>query len=222
MAKIERVDIHSQRPLLAELERAVTWGFQHAKIDPLIKGSGLEKVTVVVASQGKSRRCMGLFTNSSWSNREGDESISEIQMSSEYLKLEPVEIVAVMLHEATHLWCFNADVKDTSSGGVYHNKRFKDHAELMGLGCPEMVEGPAGFGYTHVPAALRKDIETGFKPKFDVFDKFRLTRPKRKGQIKTIPFVCDCGTIRVPVGRVSNGIDLFCNVCDTELMEKMI
>ena len=220
--RIERVKIHSQRPLLAELERAVTWGYQNAKITPLTTASGIEMVTVIVTTQGKQRRCMGLFTARAWSSREGDEIISEIQVSAEYLNYEPVEIISTVLHEATHLLCFNQGIKDTSSGGVYHNKRFKEQAERIGLGCPDMVEGPTGFGLTHTPAQLRRDITDKFKPKFDVFDKFRPALKRTPTASKTVPFTCDCGTIRIPTGRVERGVDIACRVCGQDLMEKVV
>lgn len=46
----------------------------------------------------------------------------------------PIEaVVATMLHEMVHLYNLQNGVKDVSRGGAYHNKRFKNAAEAVGL-----------------------------------------------------------------------------------------
>lgn len=46
----------------------------------------------------------------------------------------PIEdVCATMLHEMVHLYNMEHQVKDTSRGGTYHNKRFKEEAERRGL-----------------------------------------------------------------------------------------
>lgn len=46
----------------------------------------------------------------------------------------PIEnVTATLLHEMVHYYCYLADIKDTSRGGAYHNKRFKAEAEARGL-----------------------------------------------------------------------------------------
>lgn len=37
------------------------------------------------------------------------------------------------MHEMVHYWCHSQDIKDTSHGNTYHNKRFKEEAEKRGL-----------------------------------------------------------------------------------------
>lgn len=46
----------------------------------------------------------------------------------------PIEnVVATMLHEMVHIYCMQKDIKDTSRGGAYHNKKFKEQAEKRDL-----------------------------------------------------------------------------------------
>lgn len=46
----------------------------------------------------------------------------------------PIEnVVATMLHECVHLWNMQQGIKDTSRGGAYHNKKFRDAAVARDL-----------------------------------------------------------------------------------------
>jgi hypothetical protein len=46
----------------------------------------------------------------------------------------PIEnVVATLLHEMVHHYCFIHQIKDTSRGGTYHNKKFRDEATQRGL-----------------------------------------------------------------------------------------
>lgn len=46
----------------------------------------------------------------------------------------PIEnVVATMLHECVHLWNMQQGIQDTSRGGAYHNKRFRDAATARDL-----------------------------------------------------------------------------------------
>ena len=54
------------------------------------------------------------------------------------------DIVATMLHEMVHLYCLQNDIKDTSRGNVYHNKKFKEEAEKRAL----VIEHHEKYGWT--------------------------------------------------------------------------
>ena len=57
----------------------------------------------------------------------------------------PIEnICATLLHEMVHLYCYVHGIKDTSRGGTYHNKQFKQAAEEHGL----IVEHHPKYGWT--------------------------------------------------------------------------
>ena len=46
----------------------------------------------------------------------------------------PVEnVVATLIHEMVHYYCYTNKIADTSNHGRYHNKRFKAEAEKRGL-----------------------------------------------------------------------------------------
>lgn len=57
----------------------------------------------------------------------------EINLSSDQLE-RPIEcIVSTLIHEMVHLYCYVNDIKDTSRGGTYHNRRFAAIAAEKGL-----------------------------------------------------------------------------------------
>jgi hypothetical protein len=57
----------------------------------------------------------------------------EVLLAGEALHLPPAAVFEVLLHEAAHGLSAARGVKDTSRGGRYHNARFRDAAEEVGL-----------------------------------------------------------------------------------------
>lgn len=53
------------------------------------------------------------------------------------------EIVDTMLHEMVHLYCRENEIQEVSRGGAYHNGKFKEIAESIGLLC--VKSGSAGW-----------------------------------------------------------------------------
>ncbi len=56
----------------------------------------------------------------------------ELNIGAETLNRPIENVVATMIHEASHEYALMNNIKDTSNNGVYHNKRFKQIAEEMG------------------------------------------------------------------------------------------
>lgn len=56
----------------------------------------------------------------------------ELNISADYLNRPIENVTATLIHEASHLWAIEHNIKDTSNHGVYHNKNFKRIAEEMG------------------------------------------------------------------------------------------
>lgn len=74
----------------------------------------------------------------------GHVTIGKIWKSGENRKYElnigagtidrPIEnVVSTLLHEMVHIYHLQHDIKDCSRGGTYHNKKFKEKAESVGL-----------------------------------------------------------------------------------------
>ena len=57
----------------------------------------------------------------------------------------PIEnVVSTMLHEMVHVYHLQNEIQDTSRGGTYHNKKFKEKAEEVGL----IIEHHQTYGWT--------------------------------------------------------------------------
>ncbi|MBI4941424.1 MAG: hypothetical protein HY830_11820, partial [Actinobacteria bacterium] len=83
--------------------------------------------------------------------RDGGPALPEVFVGGEGLALGAVEVLGTLLHEATHALAHVRGVQDTSRQGRYHNRKFRDLAQEMGL---EVRDVPViGWSDTHVPAA---------------------------------------------------------------------
>ncbi|MDQ1657295.1 MAG: hypothetical protein QOD41_2378, partial [Cryptosporangiaceae bacterium] len=83
----------------------------------------------------------------------------EVLLAGEALHLPAQQVFEVLLHEAAHGINAALDVKDTSRGGRYHNKRFRMTAELVGLDVSAMP--PYGWARTTLtPEAVERYAES--------------------------------------------------------------
>lgn len=51
--------------------------------------------------------------------------MKELNISANYLRRNIEEVVTTLIHECSHIWNMQHDIKDTSNGYVYHNKKLK-------------------------------------------------------------------------------------------------
>lgn len=102
-----------------------------------------QAILTVSPSKGKS---YGHSTcNKVWYN--GEKSQYEINIASEFLNAEIECTLDTLIHEMIHLYCRVKDIKETSRGGHYHNKKFKELAEEKGL--KVFMCGNAGWNTDH-------------------------------------------------------------------------
>ena len=65
--------------------------------------------------------------------RRKDDWRHELNLGAETLDRPIEDVAATMMHEMVHLYNIAHNVQDTSRGGMYHNRRFRDEAERRGL-----------------------------------------------------------------------------------------
>lgn len=202
-------NLESLRPAMAELERAVVWAGQRIDNVPF-------KLVPVIQTKGRKAKCTGWYSADQWSTREG-EDVHEITFCAEELNTDPVDIVAIAVHEVIHFWTNYLELKDMSTGGR-HNKVFKEYAEIMGLECAKPYDS-YGYGYTTPTEELRKRIEKGFKPDVAAFNLFRLVKPSTAKPVKTNAWICDCDnlTVRIPAKQT---LDATCHKCNEKFVPK--
>lgn len=63
----------------------------------------------------------------------GTEQQHEINIAAGGLNRPIENVVATIVHEACHLYCYINGIQDTSNKNIYHNKRFKEVGEEHGL-----------------------------------------------------------------------------------------
>ncbi|NCC15346.1 MAG: SprT-like family protein [Clostridia bacterium] len=111
----------------------------------------LSKVVITVQS---SPKCYGHYTTwDAW--KEEQRGYREINIAAETLNRPIGNVIATLVHEMVHHYCDMRGIKDTSRGGVYHNKRFKEQAELRGLILD--YDSRIGFSITH-PSLMLMDL----------------------------------------------------------------
>ena len=103
--------------------------------------NALARPTITIQS---TPRAYGHFTlrEDTWISAAG--CSHEINIGAGTLARPIEDLCATLLHEMVHLYCFTHGIKDTSRGGTYHNRRFREAAERHGL----LVEHHPKYGWT--------------------------------------------------------------------------
>ena len=193
----------------------------------------LPKVVITIQSSVKA---YGHFSSDRWKNKAEENEIipdkevevakdkkeiikyHEINIAAEHLKRNIYYLCATLQHEMIHLYCHINDIKDTSNGNVYHNKRFKREAELRGL----YIDRAPTIGWSLTePTEEFMDFVESIKVKKELFSFFRkisvkVPSEKRPWQ-KTTKYTCPgCGeAVRGPLG-----LNILCKDCNLTMEPK--
>jgi len=91
--------------------------------------TGAPRATILVTR--KTGRTMGHFTHAKlW--KAGDEAFHEIMISANYFTRGARAVLGTLLHEVAHSLDLQAGIQGVTGDG-YHNKKFKETAEALGL-----------------------------------------------------------------------------------------
>lgn len=95
---------------------------------------GGELVTPIITIQSTPRAYGHVTCGKVWKNRRKEtEGQYELNIGAGTLNRPIEETVATMLHEMVHIFNLMHDIEDTSRGGRYHNRKFRDKAVSVGL-----------------------------------------------------------------------------------------
>lgn len=89
----------------------------------------LEEITLTI--QESTRSYGHVSVSNTWFTTD-NKAMKELNVSANYLTRDIVEVVTTLIHECSHIYNMEHDIKDTSNGFIYHNKRFKKTAEELG------------------------------------------------------------------------------------------
>jgi hypothetical protein len=180
----------SIQPAIAELERA----FRALAVRfPVLRGRPYPRI--VIQSRGRKRYVLGWFARERW--RDGNENappIHEIAIIAEALSLPVLLIVAILVHEMVHLACYYVGIQDIGKDGRYHNQRFREAAEAVGLLVKKDMR--LGWALTSLGPELEEFVSS-LNINADAFSIFRLGEPERgKQETKNKKWICGCNNIR--------------------------
>jgi hypothetical protein len=191
--------------LVAALERA--WGAieeRHPDVPAAV-------VTVGSGSAGRPRGLrLGHFAASRWSANPSPSSLGE----GEGLDRGSVDVFGTLLHEAAHALAHARGLHDTSRQGRYHNRRFAQLGDELGL----QVEHHAQLGWSLT--SLRASTIIAYDSALADLERALLAHrlrerpsppraPNRSGAVA----MCACGRrIRIAPGVLALG-PVLCGVC---------
>lgn len=149
----------SLKPVIEKLEHLFS------SFNTKFYNSELDK-PVITVSPDEGRNAYGWCTSwKAWKKTEDkDSGFYEINICSEYLTRNFSELCGTLLHEMVHLYNLQNGIQDTSRGGTYHNKKFKEIAEQHGL----IIEQHQKYGWTitklneEATQFINKMNDTGF------------------------------------------------------------
>ena len=177
----------------------------------IAKETGAPRATIVT---GRSAKVNGHFTPwTPWAS--GTETFHEMFIT--IAKREAREMLGTLLHETAHSIDNKEGIQGTSGDG-YHNKKFKERAESLGL---TITQAPRiGFSVTEVSDECAKRWA---EPLRLIEEALRLTADndggtaKPKGRNKNLPVAkCECGeSIRVSLKTLEKCKPI-CQECETE------
>lgn len=152
---------------------------------------GIPDVTVVLGAAGhtKKRQVHGHFYPDSWKSTAENEPLAhEILLSGESLKRGATETLGTLLHELAHAYAHAKDIKDTSNGNRYHNKKFKEIGNEFGLELEQ--HDTIGWSITTVPEATAEYYKEGLAKLEKALVRYRipngqvLAKPAKKFQME--------------------------------------
>lgn len=189
---------------------------------------GNELGTVIITLKATPDAYGHISVGERWSvNEEGKR---ELNISTSYLSRDIVEVVATLLHEMVHEYCLIHDIKDTSRGGTYHNKRFKEIAEekaglhieydkRIGWSVTKPTEAVLDFCIRHDLTDIQMCDYSGFgRGIFGGGASPTPGTPGTAGKVKkpssTRKYVCPCCGLSV---RATKEVNIMCMDCQEQM-----
>lgn len=177
---------------------------------------------LVFVIQGEKATAKGSY-GTQWAEKwqiENDTKLTEISLSAENLRLDKIErLFITLVHELVHERAHLKKIKDTSRNGRFHNKRFAELAEAVGLVCEK--DNKIGFR----TESVTEDLTKIFNECFALINGDSLcknlkrlqTATKPKSTTNLVKYVCPiCGCI----ARAKINAHLVCGDCEEKMIEE--
>lgn len=159
-----------------------------------------------------------------WKKKDGE--TYELNIGAEVLNYPIEETLDTMAHEMVHLYCRENNIKEVSRGGVYHNKKFKELAEKIGLDVfydkrvgwntkpsDKMIQYALDNDWNEI--TLGRGTQIRFATNFTPTASQTGTPTREPRTSSTRKYKCPCCNTSV---RATRDVDIICGYC----MQKMI
>ena len=166
-------------PIIKELEKV----YSHLAKEYKLKSRPI----ITIQSKGRQKTTLGWFWNKKW--QYGKKEVGEINICAENLNKNPIE---TLVHEMVHYADSCDNIKDCNAQG-YHNKNFRDRAEMYGLNVKK--DGRRGWAYTSISPKLEKLLKK-IKINYSVFKMYRKVNVTKVAPTKMKKYRCECTTVR--------------------------
>lgn len=203
---------HGQRKvntklIIGELHKA----FSYLNRD-LFEGK-LPEPAILIQSRGNKKLCLGWCTvGKVWINSTTQEERYEINLVAEAVNRGLFPVMTTLIHEMVHLYHLENDIKGVTRGNTYHNKRFKEDCERIGM----IVEHDDKIGWSHctlTPFLMEKINSYGINEEAFTFGRKNLDegeKKKKKKKSSSRKYICpECGTSV----RASKDVLILCGLC---------
>lgn len=191
---------------LSDIAKALEYAYKqvskHHDVLPII-------FTVALDERNTKR---GSYTYDKWTNHE--RTVDEVFINSNILAEGAESVMRTVLHEAVHSLARKREVQETSRDGRYHNKKFKELAEEVGL----VVKKDEKVGYcTPGLTDEAKVVYAGAVEKIaKVLEFWQEPRPKGGSAGRQLKAVCGCGRILRGSRKVFDEGEIICGNCGEE------
>jgi curved DNA-binding protein CbpA len=172
-------------------------------------------VVIIIASgtDGKQTR-WGYHAPKRW--QVGLDERTEIMVSGEGLRRDAASVLGTLLHEAAHALAAARGIQDTSRQGRYHNKKFKAHAEELGIAVEH--DPRLGWSLTTLPAQTATKYAVQLADLHDVMTLWRHDEtnggPPSRRSSNLLAATCPCGrSIRIAASTLADA-PVICGACD--------
>lgn len=173
---------------------------------------------VFILASGKTGRGAkhGHFAPGSWT-----ENHHEILIAAESLARGAEATLGTLIHELAHAVAAATGVRDTSNNNRYHNKRFKEIAEKLGITLEQA--DTIGWSVTTLPEETAAKYKTGLDTLAKSLTTYRVglmpegkAAPKKPRNKTKAPMVCGCeDEVSVSIQWFERqGESLFCSECE--------
>lgn len=186
------------------------------------------KPVITIQTRGRKGVLGWCTINPIW-NDDDENFYYEINISAENLGDGLMEVSHILLHEMCHLYNLQNDIRDCNPKTQYHNKKFKDVAESVGL----LVEKDKryGYGFTSLSDEVKEEISN--ISNYGIDDVFNIRRGikedqdekekdedgKDKPKVKRI-FKYVCPKCNTEIKSKYSGLEIICKSCETSFEEQ--